>query len=59
MLQDETNVERLESSIERQERGWDNMPSASSASIIQPDCILPAQVFGRHTPAGWKARCGC
>ena len=51
MLQDVTNVERLESSIETPVRGWENTGYASFDSITQPDTMLPAQFFVRRTPA--------
>jgi len=49
MLQDETKVERLESSIDRQARGWENMGYGSFDSITQPECMLPTQFFARRT----------
>ena len=48
MLQDETKVERLESSTNTQTRGWENMGYPSFDSITQPECILPAQFFARR-----------
>lgn len=51
MLQDETKVERLESSIDTHARGWENMGYASFDSITQPECMLPAQFFARRTSA--------
>jgi hypothetical protein len=51
MLQDETKVERLESSIDTHARGWENMGYASFDSITQPECMLPAQFFARCTSA--------
>lgn len=51
MLQDETKVERLESSIDTHARGWENMAYASFDSITQPECMLPAQFFARRSSA--------
>jgi hypothetical protein len=51
MLQNETDVERLESSGDPRMQGWERLGYASFDSITQPDCILPAQFFARRTAA--------